>query len=393
MDQFIYFGTNWANNSEQIYLLGDAILFLIFLVGVLYITIFAVSSLKKRKATYPTAKKKYRFAILISAYKADDTIINTVCSFLMQNYPRDKYDIIVTSDQMSEETNSNLIEKSTYVIKVNESNSSKTKALQTAVNYIKQNELMYDIVVVLDANNLVDIDFLEKINDAFYSGCSVVQTHRIAQNKDTSIELLDAVSEEINNSIFRKGHTQLGFSAALTGSGMAIEYDLFEDLISQAKYSDLDKQFEKSLLKQNIYIEYLEYVYVYDEKVKGKIGFYNQRRRWLASQFSNLFSGISHLLPAILKGNWDYCDKLFQWMMPPRIILFGFIFLFACIFTYANWILSIKWWGLLLLLCIAFSIAVPDYLVDKKFRKALLILPILFLLMFFNFFRLKRTGK
>lgn len=393
MDQLLYFGTDWTNNHEKIYLLGDAILFLLFLIAVLYLFVFALFSLKKRKYQYPAAKKKYKFAVLFPAYREDTVIRESVSSFFQQDYPREQYDVYVISDQMTNETNQKLRELSAVVVEINDPKSTKTNALQAATSYIDQKGLIYDGVVIMDADNLVDPDFLNKINDAFYSGCAAVQTHRVAKNRDTNTAVLDAVSEEINNSIFRKGHTQLGFSSALIGSGMAFEYALFRDNILKAGNVGVDKQLERSLLIQNIYIEYLENVYTYDEKIKGKAGFYNQRRRWLSNQFTNLFSGISQLPLALLKGNWDYCDKLFQWMMPPRIILFGFIILFACFFTWFNWFMSIKWWGLLLFLCVTFSIAVPDYLVDNKFRKAILSLPMLFILMFFNFFRLKGANK
>lgn len=393
MEQLLYFGINCANNHEKIYQLGDAILFLLFLIAVLYLFIFALFSLTKRRDQYPTAKKKYSFAVLFPAYREDIVIQESVHSFFNQDYPREKYDVIVISDQMSEDTNQKLRDLSAIVLEIKDPLSTKTNALRLVTQYIDNNNLSYDVVVIMDADNLVDNDFLDKINDAFYSGCSAVQTHRVAKNRDTNTAVLDAVSEEINNSIFRKGHTQLGFSSALIGSGMAFEYELFRDNIMIAGHIGVDKQLERSLLIQNIYIEYLEKVYTYDEKIKGKNGFYNQRRRWLSNQITNLLSGISELPIALLKGNWDYCDKLFQWMMPPRIILFGFIFLFACLFTWLNWAMAIKWWGLLLLLCITFSMAVPDYLVDNKFKKAIKSLPVLFLLMFFNFFRLKGANK
>ncbi|MCD8270150.1 MAG: hypothetical protein LUD46_18015 [Parabacteroides sp.] len=66
---------------------------------------------------------------------------------------------------------------------------------------------------------------------------------------------------------------------------------------------------------------------------------------------------------------------------------------FAVVMTILDWALSIKWWGLFLLLCATFSLAVPDYLVDKRFKKALISLPLVFLLMCLNFFRLKGANK
>ena len=378
--------TNWTSNNEKIFYMGDAVLFLVFLVSVLYLFVFALFSIKKKTYTYPTARKKYSFAVLFPAYKEDSVILHSVKDFLKNEYPRDLYDVIVISDQMSEETNKKLLNLSAKVVEIKNASSTKTNALRKAVEYIDNGTVKYDVVVILDADNLTDNDFLEKINDAFYSGCSAVQTHRVAKNRDTNIAVLDAVSEEINNSIFRKGHT-------LIGSGMAFEYELFKDCIMSSKHIGIDKQLEQILLLQNIYIEYLEVVYTYDEKVANKNSFYDQRRRWLSNQFHNLFYGLKNIPLAILKGNWDYCNKLFQWMMPPRIVLLGLIVIIAVIMTVINWPLSIKWWGLFLLLCITFSLAVPDYLVDNRFKKALVSLPLVFILMCLNFFRLKGANK
>ena len=71
-------------------------------------------------------------------------------------------------------------------------------------------------------------------------------------------------------------------------------------------------------------------------------------------------------------------------MMPPRVLLLGFITLIAAILSPLDIIISIKWWFLLIWLGITFSVAVPDYLVDQKFRKAIASVPILFFLMFLN---------
>ena len=384
---------NWIDKQEYIFLLIDAILFLLFLIAVLYLFIFAAYSKKKAPYTYPKANKQCRYAILFPAYMEDNVIVDSIQSFLKQDYPRDLYDIIVVSDQMQEETIFKLREITAKVTQISDPMSTKIYALEKAIEYIEQEKLSFDMVVILDADNVVKPDFLQKINDAFYSGCLAIQTHRVAKNRDTNTAVLDAVSEEINNSIFRKGHTRLGFSSGLSGSGMAFEYSLFKNIIQGIDKIGEDKHMERKLLLQNIYIEYLEDVYTFDEKVRCKKEFYNQRRRWLATQFYNLFSGISQLPGAILRGKWDYCDKLFQWMMPPRILLLGFVILIACFLSVINIFLSIKWWGLLLFIGITFSLAVPDYLVDKQFKKAIISLPVLFLLMFFNLFRLRGGNK
>lgn len=388
IEQLVQFGTEWTEKQEYIFRMGDAILFLAFSLCVIYLFIFAIYSKKKPLYSYPPARKKYRMAVMFPAYQEDAVIIDSVSLFFLQEYPKDSYDVYVIADQMRPETLNQLKRLSAQVIEIDFPNSTKIQALQKAVSYIDKYGLSYDAVVVLDADNVVNTNYLEKINDALYSGCSVIQTHRVAKNRNGSIAVLDSVSEEINNSIFRKGHTRLGFSSALSGSGMAFDYDLFKELIQGIKSVGEDKHMERKLLLQRIYIEYLENVYTYDEKVRGKKEFYNQRRRWLATQFSNLLSGITQFPTALLKGNWDYCDKLFQWMMPPRILLLGFITVIACVLTSLDFWIALKWWGLLIFIGMTFSIAIPDHLVDKQLKKAILSVPILFILMFINLFRI-----
>jgi cellulose synthase/poly-beta-1,6-N-acetylglucosamine synthase-like glycosyltransferase len=386
-------------NSSQTLVLIDATAFLFVAVSVLYLFVFALKSLNRKKTEYPVAEQKYRFAVIFPAYKEDKVILNSIQDFQRQEYPVDKYDIIVVADQMSEETNQQLRDMSTHVLEVIEEKSSKTRALQRAEEYIYENGLKYDIVVILDADNLVDTNYLSTLNNAFYSGCSVIQTHRVAKNLNSSIAILDAVSEEINNSIFRKGHTRLGFSSSLIGSGMAFEYEIYEEIIHRITDISDDKQLEIILLKDNIYIEYLNELYTYDEKIKKTSQFYSQRRRWIANQFFSLITGLKSLPSALFTGNWDYCNKLLQWAMPPRLILFGIIILFGVLFSAYDishsftTIMSAKWWGLLVLLMITFAMAIPDYLINSKLLKSSIQLPILFVLMFFNFFRIFGSRK
>ena len=58
---------------------------------------------------------------------------------------------------------------------------------------------------------------------------------------------------EINNSIFRLGHVNLGMSAALIGSGMAFEYPLFYDaMMDNTSVGGFDRVLEMKLLYKGI---------------------------------------------------------------------------------------------------------------------------------------------
>lgn len=378
-------------NIREIFYLIEYILWVITALIVVYPLVYTLASLVRRDFRYPEAKKKRRFVILFPAYKEDLIIEESVESFLRQKYPLELFHIVVISDHMQESTDERLSRLPITVLQATYDNSSKAKALNLAMDSLGKDD--YDVVVILDADNIVEPDFLTEINKVFDAGIRAVQAHRTAKNRNTEIAILDGVSEEVNNSIFRRGHVRLGISSALIGSGMAFDYQWFRKNVAQLTSAGEDKELEAILLKQKIFIEFLDHVYVYDEKTQGEKGFYNQRRRWLATQFAQWNRVIRDLPGAVFSGNIDYCDKLIQWMLPPRIILFGGIIIMGCIMQILDWPLALKWWTLFIIIGITLCLAIPDKMVDDNFKKSIRKLPVLFLMMVMNLFRLKGANS
>lgn len=366
----------------------DFALYFYFLLSVAYLFIFAIFSCRKRKNYYKKTKKQNKFAVFFPAYKADDVIENTVDSFLNQNYPKEKYDIIILSENMKESTNRALKELPVILFEPNIKNSIIARELEYALKSLDQKT--YDIAVILEANNTVDPNFLEEINNAYYSGGMAIQTHRIAKNIRSNTSVLDAISEEINNSIFRKGHVMLGFSGGLIGSGMAFKYDWLKKNISKVTDKYISKQLEAILLKQGIYIDYLDNVYTYAEKIQKPNSFFKQRREWLNSQSSSFWKNIIDLPRALFASNFDYADKILQWMMLPRVLLLTSTIAIAIFFTVFDWMMSIKWWALLILIALTLNLSIPEKYMNARTLRALISLPFLALLMFFGLFSFKR---
>ena len=266
-------------------------------------------------------------------------------------------------------------------------------------------DIPYDAVVIMDADNTAGTSFLSELNPVFQSGARAVQAHRTAKNTNTDIAVLDAASEEINNSIFRSGHIALGLSSALIGSGMALEACWFRQHIHLLETAGEDKEMEALLLKQRIHIEYLEHVYVKDEKTQKKEGIKNQRKRWIAAQFDSLVRALPDFPKELLRGNIDYCDKIFQWMLPPRLIqlagVFGLTFVFTVIGLVMSlrnggneWTMAIKWWILSVAQVSAMILPVPGgQLFTKEVGKAIMKVPMLAVTMTGNLFKLKGANK
>lgn len=376
---------------EQLFNIVELFFFLLVFLSVIYLLFFAICSMRRQYATFRPARKQHRILVLFPAYREDKVIVKSVRSFLQQDYPTALYTVTVISDGMEKETDKQLRQLSATVLIANYQNSTKAAALNRAIDY--HGTESFDIVVVLDADNLTKNDFLSRINDAYDSGINAMQAHRTAKEQNTEVAILDAVSEEINNTIFREGHVCAGLSSALIGSGMAFDYKWFARSIPMITTAGEDKELELLLLKEEIFIDYLSDLYVYDQKTPTTSGYYRQRRRWIAAQIDILRKGLPYLPKAIITGNLDYCNKIIQWMIPPRILLAGISFLFGSIMLFINWTSSIKWGFVLFLLLIALSLAMPDELYTASFKKALRKLPLLFLLTVINLFRLRGVNQ
>ncbi|WP_282125503.1 glycosyltransferase [Marinifilum flexuosum] len=379
----------------------EYILLIYFGFGAIYILIFALASLIKYKPNRKKDIRQRRTAVLIPGYKEDTVIVDVAKQALLQTYKQEQFDVVVIADSFQSETLQKLNDLPIKVIEVSFEKSTKSKALNKAMEVLGDN---YEIACILDADNIMAEDVLERINEAFENGYKVVQGHRVAKNLNTSFAILDAVSEELNNNIFRKGHRVLGLSSALIGSGMAFDYAFFKSTMKQVNaVGGFDKELELRLLKNKQKIEYLPDAIVYDEKIQKSDAFANQRKRWLSAQFvyfrRYVLSGLFHL---IFKGNIDFFDKVYQMISPPRILLLGLV----GIMTIAYWMIELLvpnaiqlavtplYWTIVCGITIAaFAFGIPRKFYNKETLLAILSLPKAFLIMFASLFKLKGANK
>ena len=353
----------------------DIILWVVIAGSVIYVVFFAIISLFYDKEDYIAAHaaalsdKQSRFLILYPAYKEDRVIINAVDNFLLQDYPKTQYTVVVISDHMQPETNEYLRQLPITLLEPVFEKSSKAKAMQYAINEVNGD---YDQVVVLDADNVVRPDFLSQLNIL----CTIydaIQCHRCAKNADNDVAVLDGASEEINNTIFRKAHNRLGLSSALIGSGMCFKYDLFKKNVFLLSTAGEDREMEALLLHQEVFIKYAPDIHVFDEKVSNQDNFQRQRMRWMTAQVQSLLSNLPKIPEAIIHGKINFIDKTIQQALIPRsilIVLLAGISIFLTIFM-PSW--CEKWWVLFAMLAVSLFIALPRPLRFRSFAKVLAI--------------------
>ena len=366
----------WMDENNNALQMTDAVLFLLLAIPVAYLFIYALASLRKYKNPYPPSPKRHRFLVLFVVLKNGKEVIESINHFLdTQTYPREKYDIAVAATQLSEGDLVTLLQMPVNIVVPDKEHCTKIYAIQQVMERYSPHE--YDAITIFNSDNKVVPNALELFNNAYYSGCDAIQAHRMTENLNTNIAVLNATSEEINNHLFRKAHTALGFSSALIGSGMMLDFDMFHSIAPRLSGSDLTKSLEMELLKENIYTEYMEEIICYCKKTEDTSGYSKERQRWLGAQYRSTMLAIFQFPIAFLQGKWDLCEKLFQWLMPSRLLLIAYILLGAVILTLLDWPLRIKWYVLLGILFLSFLMALPEGEVSRQFRKAFWTLPLL----------------
>lgn len=388
-------------NIHVIITLIDMLLWLIIAANVTYVLFFALASHLPKKEHLPSSiSHQPSFLVLIPAYHEDAVIINTVKSFLQQDYPKDLYQLCVISDHMEATTNEQLAALPITLLQPAFDNSNKAKALQYAISSIShQPSAIYDYVVILDADNIVVSDFLSRLSQIAHPGIAI-QCHRTAKNENNDIAALDGLSEEINNSIFRRGHNRIGLSSALIGSGMCFDYNWFKTNVAKLNTVVEDRELESLLMKQGIYIHYAEDIQVLDEKVSNSDNFQRQRLRWMTGQVQALFQMLPDVPKAIIARNINYIDKTIQQALIPRSILLFLTPILCIIATLTSYILHhtsyiypLKWWFLYIALCIALYLAIPMQMHRQPLFSKLMSLPALVWKMLLNILKIDHKNK
>ncbi len=365
----------------------------LFVIGiqVLYFFVFSFGSLFKFKPLLNVTKDgvKNIIVVIIPGYKEDKIIIDTARNSLIQDYPKDLYQVIICADSFAQHTIDELNTLDVTVMEVSFENSTKAKSVNKALELCSDSNP--NIAVVLDSDNIMAPDFLVKMNQAYNQGLKVIQGHRTAKNQNTSFALLDAINEEIGNSIFRKGHRVWGVSSALIGSGMAFDYEYFKKIMSDIEdVAGEDKLVELKVLKEKEPIEYIEDAYVYDEKVSNAQNFSKQRTRWVGVQiyfFKNYFwDGVKELFT---KGNIDYFDKVFQMFLIPKVLLIGLMGFLGVLSIFTP--LHEAWTNFMIIYFLSLLLAVPRRFYNKRLLVAVLNIPKAILFMVLGILKITKS--
>lgn len=210
---------------------------------------------------------------------------------------------------------------------------------------------MYDAYIVLDADNLVNKQFLDEINNNVNKGYEILQAYLGCKNPgDTWITKCYSLAYWLSNSNYQDAHSRLGLSAQMGGTGMVIRPSVLEEVGWRT-----DSLTEDLVLTTN-YVStknrsccWVHNARLYDEKPLKLKPSIKQRTRWMQGHMETMFQ---HALPLLAKGiknlSLRQIDVAFYLMRPfMNIVMFAVylirvlaIFLFPGSFMASSFFMS-----------------------------------------------------
>lgn len=245
---------------------------------------------KKVKLEIKPKDKKTKFAVIIPARYESKVIDTNLNALYNANYPKEFLDIYVIVESMNDPTVElcKKYERVKIFLRTNLENEGKGHALDECINDIFANNDIYDAFLILDADNVITPEFLNKMSDAYQAGYDAACGKR--NNKDWNsswVSSSSCLTFTAINSIQNKKKTAMGLSVTFTGTGFFVSCNVLRKLGGWKFFSlTEDYEFSTFVMCNGIKNCYVEDAVFYDEQPKSLRQSIIQRTRWIKGYFS-----------------------------------------------------------------------------------------------------------
>ncbi len=268
---------------------------IIMLVNYIFVTLLGVLSAYRflfivlgffKAPRYKKSTDYKNYAFLISARNEEKVIGNLIKSIRKQKYPQDKITIFVVADNCTDKTAQVAKEAGAVVYeRFNNELIGKGYALNFLTNHIIEDYgsmKVFDGYFIIDADNVLDGYFVEKMNDAFSAGNKVVRSY--ISSKNFGSNFISAGYGYHHLRTMRTLHiprTKLNLSCTVNGTGVLISSEILE---ANGGWTNLniteDIEFSVDSILKGYQIVNCYDAILYDEQPTTFKVMFRQRIRW-----------------------------------------------------------------------------------------------------------------
>lgn len=247
----------------------------------IFFSIVGIFAYKK----YPKAKTQRKYGIIIPARNEEKVVGNLIKSIYKNNYPQDKLHVFVIAHNCTDKTAEISRELGATVYEYNNPNEcTMGYAFRHLFKCIKRDYGInnYDGFFLFNADNILSVDYFEKMNDAFDScnGEYVITSFRNSKNFGSNIiSGMYGLYFMIGCRLESRGRTVLNCSTRVQGTGYVINSKLVEDGWKYVTLTE-DWEFTADQVLKGQKIKYCDEAVFYDEQPTSFKVMWRQRVRW-----------------------------------------------------------------------------------------------------------------
>lgn len=290
----------------------------------IYFVVVALFGLRGRMRTAPVRPPQKRFAVVVAARNEAAVIGNLVDSLFAQDYPRALYEVIVAPNNCTDDTEAIAAQHGAHIFHPQGAIHSKGEVLTQVVDelVLPQN---FDAMCVFDADNLVDGQFLRRMNDALLDGAQVAQGFRDSKNpKQNAVSGWYSVCYWMVNRFYNGARSALGLSALVNGSGFAVSAGLLRRLggwHTVTMTEDYEFSAQCAMLGERVH--FVPGAVIYDEQPLTFRQSWKQRRRWTTGSLQGLQQYGSGLFASFVLHGSLVCLDMYLTFLVPMVQLLG----------------------------------------------------------------------
>lgn len=303
-----------------------------------FVFFFIVGLFAKKK--YPKAKVQHKYGVIIPARNEEMVVGNLIKSVQKNNYPQDKLQIFVIAHNCTDKTAQIARDLGATVYEYNNPNECTMGYAfrylfeQIGKDYGVKN---YDGFFLFNADNVLDENYFEKMNDAFdATGGGVITSFRNSKNFGSNVMSgLYGIYFASGCRLESRGRTVLGCSTRVQGTGYVISSDLVENGWPYVTLTE-DWEFSADQVINNTKIEFCDDAVFYDEQPTNFKVMWRQRVRWSRGHLLVCISRFKDLIKAFFSDKPEHSNKvslfdIFVNCMPICLVTFGLALLqFIC---------------------------------------------------------------
>lgn len=278
---------------------------------------------------FKPAKKKHKYAIVIAARNEEKVIGNLLESIKKQDYPKDLITTFVVADNCTDKTAQVVRDKGAICYeRFNDKEKTKGYALEYLFDQIEKDygRMSFEGYFVFDADNLLEKNFVSKMNDAFDSGLKVITSYRNTKNFDENwIASTYALHWLRSIRTNHRARSVLHLATNIQGTGFLMANEIVKDGWHYTSLTE-DRALTADAVAQGYEISYQDEAMFFDEQPIDLKVAWRQRLRWSKGHlqafaqtgpylFLNIFLGKKYL-----KTKWQDNNKKQNQPLSKRII-------------------------------------------------------------------------